>query len=108
MKKNIYFIISFLLLMPIFIFAQIKNPLGDNVTISSIITEILGYVVKIGGIIATFFLIYSGYLFVKAQGKPEKLKEAREIFKNVCIGTAILLGAQLIASIIVGTIKSLQ
>ena len=108
-SRTIATIFSFLLLIvPIFVFAQIQNPLGGGTDIPKFISMILGYVVKIGGVIAIFAFIWSGFLYVKAQGNTEELKEAKEVFKNTCIGVAILLGAQLIASIIVGTINSLR
>lgn len=86
----------------------IANPLGTVTSIPNLIAELLGYVVKIGGVIAIFAFIYSGYKFVAARGNPKELEVAKTIFINTCIGVAILLGAQLIASIIVGTIKNLQ
>ena len=86
--------------------AQIQNPLKYN-DIPSLVNQILGYVLEIGGVIAIFAFIYSGYRFVAAQGNTEKLKEAREVFFGTCIGVAILLGAKLIATIIVSTLNNL-
>lgn len=99
----------FLLAAPIFVFAQIKNPLGDdNTDIGKFIPIVLGYIVKIGGIIATLAFIWAGFLYVKAQGAPAELTKAKDVFINTCIGTALLIGAQLIATIISGTINSLK
>jgi len=107
--KIIATVFSFLLLMtPMFVFAQIQNPLKAGSDIPTFINNILSYVVRIGGIVAIFAFIWSGYLFVRAQGSPEKLKDAREVFVNTCIGVAVLLGAQLIASIVTGTINTLK
>lgn len=102
------FILSFIIIStPMFAFAQIENPLGKNTTISGFVTSILGYITKIGGVVAVFAFIWSGFLFVQAQGKPDGLKNANTVFLNTCIGVAVLLGAQLIASIIIGTIKGI-
>jgi len=98
----------FAISLPLVSFAQIQNPLGGVSDIPSFVARILGYVVRVGGIIAIFAFIYAGFRFVQARGNPTELKTAREIFKNTVIGVAILLGAQIIASIIVGTIKTLQ
>ncbi|MFH1454762.1 MAG: hypothetical protein ABIF22_00315 [bacterium] len=114
MKNNIIKIstitISFLILVaPVFVFAQITNPLGrDNMNIPELISSLLGHVVKIGGIVATFAFIWAGFLYVKAQGNPTELEKAKTVFINTCIGVAVLLGAQLIASIIKGTVDSLR
>ncbi len=87
---------------------SIINPLGNcNTSISDIVSQLMVYVVRIGGIIAIFAFVYSGYLFVKARGNEKELGEAKTVFVNTVIGVAILLGAQLIASIIVNTIKTL-
>ena len=86
----------------------ICNPLGRVSDIPTLVSNIMGYVVKIGGVVAIFAFIYSGYKFVAARGNESELEKAKEIFFNTCIGVAILLGAQIIASIVVTTIKGLQ
>lgn len=95
-------------LLPLVSLAQIENPLGNLVDIPGFVNSLLGYVVRIGGIISIFAFMYTGYLFVKARGNESELGKAKTAFYNTCIGVAILLGAQLIASIIVGTIKNLK
>ena len=97
----------FVICIPLMTFAQITNPLKVN-NIPDIISSVLGYVVKIGGVVAIFAFIYSGFLFVQAQGSETGLKKAKDTFFGTVIGVAVLLGAQLIASIIVGTLKSLK
>ena len=87
----------------------ITNPLNGVTDIPTFVSTIMSkYIVPAGGIIAIFAFIYSGYKFVAARGNEKELGEAKTIFYNTCIGVAILLGAELIASIIVGTIKNLQ
>jgi hypothetical protein len=98
---------SFLLLIaPMFVFAQIENPLKSGETIPQLIKSLLVYVVEIGGIIATFSFIWAGFLYVKAQGNPTELETAKKVFINTCLGVAVLLGAEILSTIIVGTIKS--
>ncbi len=97
--------------VPALSFAQssvIQNPLKGVSSIPAFIATVLGYVVKIGGIIAIFAFIYAGFKFVAARGNPKELEDAKRIFINTCIGVAVLLGAQVIATIIVGTIKNIQ
>lgn len=104
--------VTFSLLLPLSVFAAvtvgIQNPLQNVTSIPTFISNVLGQVVKIGGIVAIFAFIWSGFMFVKAQGNPSELKTAKDIFINTCIGVAVLLGAQLIASIIVGTLNTLK
>ena len=58
--------------------------------------------------VATFAFIWAGFLYVKAQGNPGELDKAKTVFIDTCIGVAILLGAKIIASIIVGTINTIK
>lgn len=113
MKKHIIKISATILslglfVLPFVVFAQITNPLKSVTDIPSLVSNVLSIVVKIGGVIAVFFFIWSGFLFVRAQGNPTELEKAKTTFINTCIGVALLLGAQLIASIIIGTINSLR
>ena len=109
-KKTLTIISTSLLsIMPLVASAQqITNPLRGVGSISGFVTIVLGYVVRIGGVVAIFAFIWTGYLFVKARGNPGELEKAKTVFINTCIGVAILLGASLIANIIVGTISSLR
>jgi hypothetical protein len=107
-KTSATIISPLLLIIPIFVFAQIKNPLGSNNNdIPTIVSTILGYVVEAGGVVAVCAFIWVGFSFVKAQGNPEALKTAKTGFYNTCIGVALLIGAKIIASIIINTISNI-
>jgi hypothetical protein len=89
--------------------AVLPNPLGSQVnTLAEFIDKILKVVVQFGAVICVFFLIYSGFLFVKASGNEEKLGAAKKTFNWTCLGIMILLGAQVIGAIISGTINQIQ
>jgi hypothetical protein len=85
---------------------ELLNPIGVN-SFQELIEKVLRVVLDIGVPVATLFIIYSGFLFVKAGGSPEKLKTAKETFFWTIIGTAVLLGAWVLAKAIRGTIGSL-
>ena len=82
------------------------NPLKYD-TLGEVIRAILGVVSYLGFFIAIFFVIYSGFLFVTAQGNVEKITEARNNFKWTIIGVAILLGAQALAYIVEATVNQI-
>lgn len=90
----------------------IQNPLAVNgssiMSIPDAVMALLNFVIRVGAVVAIFAFIYSGYLFVKARGNPGEIKNAKTVFYNIVIGVAVLLGAQLIASIIVGTINNIR
>ena len=83
------------------------NPIGYS-TFMEFVQAILQVVLKIGIPVAAMFIIYSGFLFVKAQGNEAELTKAKNAFTYAVIGTAILLGSWLLAKGIESTINSLQ
>jgi heme/copper-type cytochrome/quinol oxidase subunit 2 len=113
--RNVFWILAaYLYMSPLRLLADselgpitLTNPLGD-ITITQFIDEILSIVVMLGTPVAVFFIIYSGFLFVVAQGNPEKLTKARTTLLWVVIGTTILLGASVLSTAIQGTIESIS
>ncbi len=87
----------------------IENPLGNSVSdIPSFIVKIISFVLTIGVPIVTLAIIYSGFLFVTAQGNSEKLKSAKKTLLYTLVGAALLLGSLAIAEAIKGTIKEIK
>ena len=89
---------------------QIENPFGHGINslfglLQTVIEDIL---LPIGGVLAVLAFIYSGFLFVTAQGNENKLKDAKNALLNTAIGTAVLLGSWTIASVIENTINQLK
>ncbi len=84
------------------------NPFaGDDKTKSVVgfVTFILEKIVlPVALVVVIFAVIYSGYLFVTAQGNEEKLTEAKKTFFTVIIGSLIILGSVVIATAIHGTL----
>ncbi len=126
-KKNIYLLllILFLAVFPLFSLAQpitdddditdiptstgrITNPLTGVNSIPALIQIILEGVLKIGIPIIALAIIYSGFLFVSAQGKPEAITKAKNAFMYTLIGAAILLGSWAIAKLISETVLGLS
>lgn len=84
-------------------FKGVGNSLQDLFV--AIINRIL---LPIGSVIAVIAFIYSGFLFVMAQGKPAEIETAKKALLYTAIGTALLLGASVLANVITGTINSLR
>lgn len=87
---------------------KIINPIGETKTIEAFLALVLGAAFKIGAPIVVLAVIYSGFLFVKAQGNPEEITKAKDALMYSLIGAAVLLGAQAISKIIVDTITTLS
>ncbi len=88
----------------------INNPLGKGhlATIPAFIEAILKIVTDIGIPIVTLAIIYSGFLFVQAQGDPEKLKKAKQTLFYVLIGATLLLGSYVLANAIGSTVNQIK
>lgn len=88
--------------------AQLQCPLRNCDSLIQFVGAVLNNVViPVGAVVCVVCIIYSGFLFVVAQGNPEKLKKARQSFMWTCVGTAILLGSWAIALAIDATIKNI-
>ena len=86
---------------------KLKNPLGCTSSIPELIHSVLIGALKIGIPIVALAIIYSGFLFVFARGKEEKLTEAKNALLYSVIGAAVLLGSCAIAEMIQTTITTL-
>ena len=84
---------------------KLQNPLQGINSLEALIVRILDIVVVLGTYVAVIFIIWSGFLFVKAQGNPTELTKAKQTFFYTLIGVAILLGAKALAMAIAATLK---
>jgi len=88
---------------------KITNPLGDKITdIPSFIKAAITVVLTVGIPIIALAIIYTGFLFVEAQGNPEKLTKAKKALLYTLIGAALLLGAFVIANAIGETVDEIK
>lgn len=85
----------------------LQNPIAYN-SFSAFIAAILNIVIAIGIPIAAVFIIYAGFLFVTARGNEAQLAKAKTALVWAIVGTAILLGANVLANGINATIQSIQ
>ena len=87
------------------------NPLsfgGQPVTSADTLFQALvNLISQVAVVAAVLMYIYAGFLYVSARGDEKKVGEAHKVFKNTTIGTAILLSAWLIYTILAATIKAI-
>ena len=79
--------------------SSLRNPLSID-TIQGLLTTLLEIVVIIATPIIVFFVIYSGFLYVTAQGNPAKIQEATRSLTYAVIGAVLVVGASAIALIV--------
>jgi hypothetical protein len=88
--------------LPLVAFAQvgIKNPATGINSISDIIAAVIKVVRLVAIPFVVLAIIYSGFLFVTAQGRPDKLTKARGVLMWTLIGALIVLSSELIAGVL--------
>lgn len=87
--------------------AAIPNPLGTITNFGDLVNKIADIVMAIGIPVAAVFIIYAGFLFVTARGNEEQIKKAKTTLYWAIIGTALVVGAKVIATALQGTISAL-
>ena len=87
---------------------KLENPLSSNFdSIPKFVSGALKVMVLVAVPVISLFLVYSGFLFVFAQGNQEQLAKAKTNFLYVIVGSVLILGAWVIASLLGNTITSL-
>jgi hypothetical protein len=87
---------------------QIQNPFRTGDNLLTLMEFILNNIVlKVGGMLCVLGFIYAGFMYVMAQGNPNKIKDANKALLYTAIGTAILLGALVIQKLIETTFTQL-
>lgn len=129
MKKiiNSVFVTS-LILFPVFVLAQaptnnpppptntppvtgvidIRNPTTAGSTLMDVLNTLLRNVVMpIAAIAVVMYIIWAGFSFVTAQGKPAEIEKAKQRLLWALIGAGILLGATGISLVVERTVRAL-
>lgn len=111
-------ILGVLLIMPVFATADVDPPETDKSvkivnplkfdTLGKFVEQLVTVARNIGMLVAVFSIVYAGFLKVTALGDEKKLEKANKAFLWSVIGTAVLLGAWLIATAIQGTVQELE
>jgi hypothetical protein len=104
------FVLGFLCI-PLVLHAQspkIDNPLKNADDLSGLVVALLNNVVMpIAAVASVLYIIYAGFLYVQAQGKPAEIQKAHQNLLWALIGIGVLLGAAGISQVVQNTVKSL-
>ncbi len=84
----------------------LQNPIKFN-TFSAFVDAVITAAVTILMPFVILAFVWSGFLFVKAQGKPEEIETAKKAIIWSVIGAFILLGSWGFAQIIGETVRSI-
>ena len=98
---------TLLLTAPTFVLGQaFDNPLGA-ITLYDFLYNILNAVVFIVFPFIVLMIVYTGFLFVAAQGNSEKLSKARSSLVWTVVGALVVLGAKALAMAIEATVEDI-
>lgn len=84
----------------------LENPLRFT-SIEKFIEGALQAAVMIALPIISVFIIWAGFMFIKARGKPGEISTARQNMVYVLIGATLILSAWVLATLIGGTVTQL-
>ena len=82
---------------------DVLSPNTSSQTTTQLVTTVIGWVIFIAGILAFFYLVYSGILYVTAAGNPEQAKKGQQGLINAVIGIIVIVLAYVILTAIAGT-----
>lgn len=85
---------------------SVPNPLKAK-SVAEFIEQVLKAVVVLGIPVAVLFIVFAGFKFVIAMGKPEALSEAKRNLGYTILGIGLFLAAWLIAQVIFNTVTRL-
>jgi hypothetical protein len=92
----------------VFADSMLQNPLNSAFSsIPNFIAGALKVMVMVALPVISLFIVYSGFLFISAQGSETELTKAKNNFYYVILGSVLILGAWVIATLIGGTVSQL-
>lgn len=104
-----YYLVTMFLFFPTLALAQgsgkFENPLAFD-DIQDLLAAILTAVMVISTPFVVFFLVYGGFKYVTAQGKPEQIKEATNSILYGVIGGVIIIASYTIIRIVKNLVES--
>lgn len=103
MRKTLSVLTLVLIVLPILVLAVdpviVDNPL-DATTTEEIIENLIGFLFKIGIVLAPLMIIIGGFLFVTAGGNIEQVNRAKKIIIWTLVGFFVVLLARGIMDLI--------
>ncbi|MDE2037962.1 MAG: hypothetical protein KGI69_01920 [Patescibacteria group bacterium] len=85
----------------------LQNPLSSQFnTVGGLVDGFMQIFSYLAVLFAVFMLIWVGFQFVLAQGKPDRMKELKNWLLYIVIGVAVVIGARIIVSVVINTLQA--
>jgi len=75
--------------------------LGSSMPLPKLIGQVIGVLLTMLGVILVCLIIYAGFLWMTAQGDPDKVKKAKAIIGNAVVGMVLVFAAYSIANFVI-------
>jgi hypothetical protein len=115
-KKCIKVVFLAASLLPSVVFSQvgpvtgasaISNPSFVTGDFATILNRVVDYMIDYGIVLLGAMVVWTGFLFVKAQGNEKDLGPAKQSLIWTIVGGAIIIAAKGISLLVQGTVSSL-
>ncbi|MFT5849806.1 MAG: hypothetical protein ACI9H6_000625 [Patiriisocius sp.] len=83
---------------------ELRDPLSNISTIPEFFQAIIDILIIFAIPFVVFFIIYAGFLYVTARGNSETIKRAHNALLYALIGGLLILGANVLLTVITGTV----
>ena len=94
---------------PVGVNVVFKNPFAVGSNLYDLAKAIVDKIIlPIGGVLCVLAFIYAGFIYVTARGKEAQITKAHNALLFAAVGTAVLLGAWMLATVVENTIKALM
>jgi ABC-type amino acid transport system permease subunit len=84
-----------------------SNPLKTS-DLKGLVEGLIDAVIKIGAVLTVLAFIYTGFLFVTANGEDKKIDKAKNSLKWSAVGALVLLGSKVISEVIQSTVEKIE
>lgn len=80
--------------------------LGSTNDWQAIVNQVATWVFMIAGVLAFFYLVYAGFIYLTAAGNPDAAKKGQQGIINAIIGLVIIFMAYGIVRIVISFLKT--
>lgn len=95
------------LAFPYIVLAQSYKPLGNKVTLESLIARLINVILGLTGTLALVMFIYSGFLWMTSGGNGDKAKKAKKNLLYSASGLVVIFGSYAVLRFIFSTVEGL-
>lgn len=85
---------------------SLTNPLGEGVTVYTVISRVITAALGIVGSLALVMFIYGGFTWMLAAGNNEKIKKGKDILVWSAIGLVVIFSSYAVVKYLITTIGS--